>query len=115
MGNIHIQRQYLASLIKVGGVERTRSNSISRRQSTYKYYFIKENSDVQVCRKFFRNTFNVSETFLRNVIKKKGHLNIISKDESGRQKLPTKRPEKLKEIVKAHINSLPQVPSHYCR
>lgn len=85
MGDINIQRQYLASLIEVSCVERTRSNTISsRRQSTYKYYFIKENSKVQVCREFFRNTFNVSETFIRNIIKKKDDLNIIANDQWGR-------------------------------
>lgn len=115
IGDIHNQRQYISSLIKVVEIERTRCKTLSRRQSTMKYYLIKNNIEIQVCGEFFRKTFNVSETFLRTVIGKKDSTNFIAKDKRGCQTPTTKRPDSSKEAGMAHISSFPRVPSHYCR
>lgn len=59
IGDLHNQRQYISSLIKIVETERTRCKTLSRRQSTMKYYLVKNNIEVKVCREFFRKTFNV--------------------------------------------------------
>lgn len=93
IGDLHNQRQYISSLIKIVETERTRCKTLSRRQSTMKYYLVKNNIEVKVCREFFRKTFNVSETFLRTVISKKDSTNVMAKDKRESGTPTTKRPD----------------------
>lgn len=110
------QRQYLAPLIKEIPKERVRAGSNeSRRKITRNYFFYKNNKEIQVCLGFFLSTLNVSETFVRNILKKRDESNtVVSPDKRGRHCPSVKRPDDSREIIRNHINSFPSVPSHYC-
>uniref|UniRef100_A0A8D8QTT3 Uncharacterized protein n=1 Tax=Cacopsylla melanoneura TaxID=428564 RepID=A0A8D8QTT3_9HEMI len=66
-------------------------------------------------KKCFFSTFDVSEKFVRNILDRRNEAELFSPDKRGRHDPGNKIPQEAREYIKEHINSIPKVPSHYCR
>lgn len=116
LGNIDLQRHYLSGLIDEKNKSTTRTASISsRRQKTRFFYLVKNNEKIQVCQGFFLATYNISNTVVQNIIRKRNDQNIVEKDKRGKHPPGIKLPENSKKVICDHINSYERVPSHYTR
>ena len=116
IGDLEKQRLYINSLIVVEAKHSKRTQaSESRRSKTNRYYLIKNQQKLEVCQGFFVTTLDISEGFIRGIIKKRSDQNIIESDRRGRHPPGVKRPDDNKAFIINHINKFPRVPSHYCR
>lgn len=113
------QRAYLASLIVEECVKnRTVAEPKIARTLSAAYHLLDHNRElVRVCRAFFCATFGISSTITKNIIKKKSPTSGIYRGEhKGVGKEPwNKTPRRALSAVKRFINSIPKMPSHYCR
>jgi hypothetical protein len=94
--------------------ERQRTDSQnSRRDYSYRYFMRKGTERHRVCKEFYQSTLDISarrvEYFYKKNEEGKGY-----QDKRGTPKIQ-KIPETAKAYIRDHINSLPKVPSHYCR
>lgn len=61
------------------------------------------------------NTLVISDTVIRTVVKKQSETGVHLKDNRGKHKNHKTLDSELTGGVKAHINSIPRIESHYCR
>ncbi|CAG9837597.1 unnamed protein product [Diabrotica balteata] len=116
LGNIEKQKQYISSLVEVKPKSSVRTKAEnSQRSNTREYYLVKEGNKIQVCQGFFLATFNISETFVKNILKNRSDCHVVQTSRRGRHPPGVARPEDAKEFIRSHIRSFPTVPSHYCR
>ncbi|CAG9825650.1 unnamed protein product [Phaedon cochleariae] len=94
---------YIASLVSTRPKESTRSK--------------KPGQMIKVCKHCFLSTFDESNKFLTNVLKKKesAHSGITQEDGRGKGTPHNKIPDEVLNLVKEHVSSLPSYESHYCR
>lgn len=90
-----------------------------QKQNSIKYFLIIDGKMIFVCKKMFLDTFNVSESWVRTVLKKLKGGNLghtIPGDMRGRHsKVPPEVMKKNIDNIKEHINMFKRVPSHFCR
>lgn len=116
-----MKRQFILSQVKAEKTKRHRpkDNSRNSKKITVRYYFnIKPNNiseRIEVCKKFFVGTLGISETVVRNALKKEVHGGFLTKDMRGRHTPPNKLPVDLLNTVRAHITSFPVYDNHYTR
>ena len=110
------QHRYLNSLIHETekAVKRTKA-FISRRHKTREYYLIKNYERIQVCQKFFLAILDISDTVIKNLLKKRDEHNVLEDDRRGKHSPSVKRPQCNREFTIEHINSFPRIPFHYIR
>lgn len=78
--SIDQKRQFVASSIKTNPIKRTRERTGDRRdkrQFTNHYFLVIEGRHINVCKTFFLNTLNISQTFVSTALKKKGKLEVL--------------------------------------
>lgn len=68
---------------------------------------------VSVCKTFFLNTLGISESVVRNVLKKDDTGGFAFQDMRGRHVPPIKLPDEVLNKVRSHINLFPCSESHY--
>nr|CAH7742564.1 unnamed protein product [Callosobruchus chinensis] len=73
------------------------------------------NESVAVCKVFFLNTLGISETVVRNALKKQEVGGFVSMDMRGRHVPANKIPEHVRDRVRSHIRSFTAYESHYSR
>lgn len=91
---------------------RQRNGKGSCRNESFTYWLNSKTGKVAVCKKFFLDTFQISEGRLKRVLKSKN----VGNDLRGR--LPgssRKICDEANMIVQNHINSFPKFESHYTR
>lgn len=119
------KRTYISNLVTKKEVNRTRViEETSRRQNTYNYYLKYQNCDsLQVCKKMFIATLGLNEWMIHNWIKESIHGMPIQKsaycttqnnDEKNDHEIRSSI-NRRKLNLDAWIQSLPKMPSHYCR
>ncbi|KAF7991180.1 hypothetical protein HCN44_002742 [Aphidius gifuensis] len=107
------RKQYIAMSVKESPKKRTRvpgkKKEETRRQVTLTYSLIVDNENITVCKTMFLRTFSLSEKFVRHAMEKKRTSpgGIIGPDQRGRHTPITKKSEKVKNLVREHINSFP--------
>ncbi len=93
----------------------TNKSASSRRKMSYAYFLSVEGSNVQVCKKFFLNVLQISQTQVYSVHKAIDKTTgILSSSKVGKhaKKVVAKS---AKNLVHKHIQSIPTLESHYCR
>lgn len=116
--DINQKRQFVASHVKVVPILRKRRRTGARndaRSHTRNYYFEMNDLTVRVCRTFFHNTLNISQTFVTTALNKKEPGGIIAADGRGKHDQHAKTPEFVKQHVREHIGKFPVEESHYSR
>lgn len=87
----------------------------SRRQHTLVYKLTAGHTEHQVCQKFFLKTLQISSKKVLTALDKSSAHGVVKPDQRGRKPPPQKKSEATKDIIRAHIKSLPLIASHYCR
>ena len=120
MGDINMQRQFISNSIKPlipeyryvreGGKRKPRKNNNL-------FHFISGPNQVRVCKLFFKNTLDINDRTIRTVIDKQNKVagTLVEKDKRGRHDNHTTVDPEITKRVKAHIDSIPRIESHYTR
>lgn len=108
LGDYSKQALFLRTCIKVLKCKRALTVS-SRRAQTFVYEF----RGVQVCKKFFKSTLNISDGFITTWAKKQSENRFD--DKRGKHNNQRKINEDILALIKDHIESFPAVESHYTR
>lgn len=112
---------YITSLVKreLKKSTKKRTEEVSRRQGTINYSIRKANGEyVKVCKKMFLNTFGLGEWTVSNWIGDVPNDGIHPSREADIATRPTRKNEIFfasREILLCFLDSLPKLPSHYCR
>ncbi|XP_036332415.1 uncharacterized protein LOC118743759 [Rhagoletis pomonella] len=112
------KKSFLFSFVKPSDVKRRRKSAENtftlRKKRSFYYYFRNNDTTLQVCKKFFLSTLDISERriyYLFNVSTDEQGVPSQTRKNHGR---PKTSPNKIQEI-KEHILSFPTINSHYCR
>ncbi|KAJ8964508.1 hypothetical protein NQ314_004796 [Rhamnusium bicolor] len=79
------------------------------------FYFQIEQKKVRVCKVFFKATLDINDRTIDTVIKKRTSTGSVSDDNRGKHGKHRKIDDDIKNGVRAHINSIPRIESHYLR
>lgn len=112
------KRQFIASCIEEVPVERVRSRSGARagkRTTSLKYFFMVNGKRINVCRTYFLNTLNISQTSVRFALKKRMRSGIVTPDERGKHEPSNKMGVDDRNAIREHIQKFPCIESHYSR
>lgn len=91
--------------------QKGKNNENSEKKQTYKYFFKIKERKVQVCKKYFLSTLDMSQ---KTVYLAKQNRNSTFPMKQG-QHTKKRIPSEVFAAVKRHICSFPRVESHYCR
>lgn len=116
IGNIDRQRDYIISHVTRKEAARKRKEN-SRRKFSQSYYFDVDGIKYRVCKRFFLQTLDISEKFVRISLEKSGRsrTGVASPDRRGKHTPGNKLSEEIIQFASAHIDSFPRVPAHWCR
>ena len=90
----------------------------SRKTRSIEYYLPSDVSGdvVRVCRVMFLNTVNVAERQVHTTLKEQTTTGNLQPDNrGGRPQVQQQRDERVRRLVKSHIDRFPRTVSHYCR
>ncbi|CAG9773484.1 unnamed protein product [Ceutorhynchus assimilis] len=112
LGDFSKQNTFIHGLIKSESIKqkRPRDNSKSPKSVTYQYSLKINNINIPICKKFFLQTFEISDGRLYRILAKKKVSDIT--DGRGK-KIPANKINDLDVIE--HIKSFPAYQSHYSR
>lgn len=108
------QRNWLLSNTNEVGIKRPKPGASSRVKN-YVYQFPKDGKKLKVCKKFFLATLAVSPKLLRYTLENVLEHRVAKPDQRGRHEPSNKTSDDIKKFIENFIQSLPAVPSHYCR
>lgn len=117
--NWYERKPYIASLVECRQPKQKRRQESGDRRGCSLHYFIKINNEKkEVCRDMFCNTFDLGVWSVRTWAKNVTH-GMVNTSESKRKNPAKERGAIQKssrnDFASEFINSLPKVPSHYCR
>ncbi|KAI8420441.1 hypothetical protein MSG28_008931 [Choristoneura fumiferana] len=117
MADLECQRQFIRNnMSKVETKYRYTRVGSNRINMNNAYYLPLNEQRIRVCKLFFMNTLSISDKTIRTVVQKTSkHTGIQLKDGRGKHDNHHKLDASLVDGVKAHINSIPRIESHYCR
>ncbi|KAJ8970621.1 hypothetical protein NQ314_001156 [Rhamnusium bicolor] len=116
-----LQRQrdfLLASMVEIKPKYRyVKENTTRNRSHNNAFYFEINKEKIQICKLFFKATLGINDRPIRTVLQKRTMFSgqMITEDQRGKHGKHAKIDDKIKDGVRAHINSIPRIPSHYCR
>ena len=115
MGDQQRQRDFLLTLVEYKTTAAGKEDS--RRNQSIKYFLPNnDGSKINVCKRLFLDTFNVSERVILYGISKVNNERILPSDNRGGRRENQKTSDAdLRSSIIEHINRFPRVPSHYCR
>lgn len=112
-----MKRQFILTCVRKKAVERRRirnKDSRKQRNHTLEYKLLVDQKEIDVCKNFFLGTLGISETVVRNTIKKSSY-GIVEEDKRGKKEPPNKTKIEVIDRIKKHIESFPKYESHYSR
>lgn len=110
------QKNYLNDCIKISQVKRRRpSKNVKIRRVTNEYYLKKDHMPQRVCKQFLLQTLCITVRLLRTVISNKTDEKFPEADLRGKHRPYNKTSDEQIRKFKHFVESLPAVPSHYCR
>lgn len=116
--DINQKRQFIASCIEEVPVERVRvrtGSRVGKRKSSLNYFFTVNSKKVNVCRTYFLNTLNLSQTSVRFALQKRQSSGLVTVDQRGKHEPSNKIGATERNMIKEHINKFPCIESHYSR
>lgn len=118
LGSLQRQRDYLCSCIDMleTTYRRIKVNAQEPRKPNCSFSFLQDGKKIKVCKPFLMSTLGIKERTVRTVIKAKfSGIGATPEDKRGKHKHHSKLDAEVEESVRAHINSIPKVESHYLR
>lgn len=106
------QNIFLRGCIKVNEIKRRRPTNETKkpRSHSFAYYFRKERRDIPVCKKYFRDTYQVSDGRIYDCCSKEQVTSLVDK---RNDRVPSNKIDDT-NVIK-HIKSFPAYSSHYTR
>lgn len=117
LGDLRMQREFIARHVVTTDKKRTTTAAVSRREKTNTYFLTIDGNLVNVCRKLFLSTLDISERTVRTALDKVSKTGVLEPEKrGGRMSDEVKsRDSIVRESINVHINRFPKVESHYCR
>ncbi|CAH1107681.1 unnamed protein product [Psylliodes chrysocephalus] len=117
LGNPCLGKKCLNMCVSVKNVKRhTKSKGQVTRTISNEYSQHKGNTKVRVCQQFLLKTLNISQRIIRSMILENTDLEKFhTPDKRGHYTPHNKASSEQVEIFKKFVESLPAVPSYYCR
>jgi len=110
------QRDFLISCTNETAIKRKRTKNVqSRRNVTINYYLSYNSEPKKICQQFLLKTLDMSQKCMRYTVTNKTSIKTSPKDNRGKGIPKNKTSEDNLRLVNKFIQSLPVVPSHYCR
>ncbi|MES9905049.1 MAG: hypothetical protein ABW168_20530 [Sedimenticola sp.] len=106
------RKVYVISLVKLVPIAK-KIDGPGRRGVTYKYYLKKNDTLHIVCKHMFLSTLGIGERTIYEWLKDTDH-GIPEKPER-KTRDPSEGHRKAREYAEKYLESLPKLPSHYCR
>ncbi len=91
------------------------NNDKSLRNYSFKYHLFLGNEKIRVCKKFYLETLNISQTVIYNAHHKKNIISGNPLPSKAGKHIKMKISDEKRNSVIEHINSFPKVESHYRR
>lgn len=109
------RKQYVNGLVDVIPTKRPgKSTSESRRKGTLLYHFHVGNEKFQVCKKLFLNTLAIKDWSIRYWLENSKH-GMSSSSTVFHTHAKKDKKEEGTQFLWTFFDSLPKLPSHYCR
>lgn len=118
MADLHKQRMFIASCLSSIKPRYRYLNATTKFRGTNNaFYFKLGNENFRVCKQFFMATLSINARIIRTVIKKQTDSvgPIVEPESRGKHQNHQKVSEEIKNGVRAHIEGIPRMESHYCR
>ena len=118
LGDYARQKDFILSNVDRFDVQRQRTRGERKRTKTQSvvYSFKKGSEVVRVCKRFFLKTIDISHGPLITALKGRGEAGpFMGEDRRGRHTPANKASGGVIQRVKTHIESFPQIESHYTR
>ena len=90
-------------------------STVSRKKNSLAYYLPLQNENIRVCKAFYLNTLDISQTRVNNYHATKTPASNTPTKYKWSGNKNRKLPDYIKEGIRQHIKSIPRVESHYCR
>ena len=105
----------LTTVMKVCKRKRTKA-PVSKKGNSFSYYLPLNNGDlIRVCKVFYLNTLDISQTRVNTFHKSKNPDTATPSKFKWAKNKNGCLPDDVKERIREHIASIPKVESHYCR
>lgn len=117
IGEFKAQNAYIVGLCKQNTPKKHRIRTGSRgpRGSSIKYFIQLQNDSINVCKKYFLDSFKISDGRLFRALKKVRNGAEPGSDMRGKQTPANKIDDRRVNGVRTHIESFPAHQSHYTR
>lgn len=115
MGSFQRQRHYLNSCIETLILKYRRVSAQEPTKPNCAFYIKKNEQKLRVCKTFLINTLGITERKIRTVIQGKTETGMAPIDNRGKHSNHRKTNPEVLASVRNHINSIPQIESHYVR
>lgn len=116
LGDFQQQRDFIHnSMENINPLYRyPKSTGSNKRNLNQAFYFSVNNINIRICKTFFKNTLSINDRTIRTVLSKLKD-GFVEKDKRGKHLNHKKLDLSIKDGVRAHINSIPRIESHYLR
>ncbi|GFW17791.1 uncharacterized protein TNCV_1133911 [Trichonephila clavipes] len=110
------QNIFLRGCIKVNEIKRRRptNETKERRSHSFTYYFRKERLDIPVRKKYFRDTYQVSDGRIYDCCSKVQVISLVERERDKRKDRVASNKIDDTNVIK-HLKSFPAYSSHYTR
>ncbi|KAJ8965858.1 hypothetical protein NQ314_003870 [Rhamnusium bicolor] len=116
--NTDQKRQFIAASVEEFPIKRRRERTGTRtdkRQTTLHYSFIVRGTKQRVCQKYFLNTLDISQTTIRNILRKRQDGGMVESDKREKHVPANKLSDEMRIAIRNHIQRFPCLESHYSR
>lgn len=115
LGSIELQRMFIKSCMMEIQPKYKYTNAEKPRAPNNAFFFSIGGSKIRVCKKYFINTLDITDRQIRTVKAKSNSTGFLDAEQRGKHKNRKTTDEKDIQDIKAHINSIPRIPSHLTR
>lgn len=117
LGDLMKQRGFISSRMLDIKPKYRYQKAESRRRLNSSFFFDSNGQNIRICKHFFMSTLGINSRIIRTVIEKQNSMTkgILKQEMRGKHTNHNAVSKDIKEDIRAHINSIPRIPSHYCR
>lgn len=123
LGNLERQRTFISSSMesvepkyKYARVDAPPSKRKPRSSNTA-FFLLKDGQKIRVCKLFFKSTLDINDRIINTVKSKEKKIAglLLESDKRGKHGKHKRVGEDIKQAMRAHINFIPKIESHYTR
>lgn len=115
LGDLTLQRTFIRDSMTDIEPKYKYTNAKNPRCNNKAYHFLVNNNKIRVCKTFFKATLNISDRMIFTVQKKINENGFVIEDLRGKHQSHRRNDIELLNAIRAHINTIPRIESHYLR